>query len=59
MSDEVDEMTRLKADESRREEVLRMLDRRFALVDCAHPAMNLLRREAERHWLDALEDSDE
>jgi len=59
VSEQSDDRARQTAIKARREEMLEMLDRRFALVDCAHPAVNLLRREAERHWSIALEDDDE
>ena len=58
MSEQSDEKERKKSGEVQREEVLRMLDRKFVLIDQEHPAMRLLRREAERHWLHAIEEED-
>lgn len=58
MSEQSDEKERQKSGEVRRDEVLRMLDRKFALIDIDHPAMRALRSEAERHWLHAIEEED-
>lgn len=58
VSEQSEEKERQKSGEVRRDEVLRMLDRKFALINQDHPAMRLLRREAERHWLHAIEEED-
>ena len=44
---------------AREQEVETLLERKFQHVDSSHPAMQVLMKEARRHWLEALRERDE
>ena len=46
-------------DQAREKEVDAMLQRKFQHADAEHPAIQMLMKEARRHWIEALKERDE